>query len=89
MRYGSESPNKPVPECVEWREAVSSVCELSGLAPDVLWSMLFRLDSLLKSRMLLATKDVGLEWLGVLFLLEIRLSSGLGLAGVAGGGLGS
>jgi hypothetical protein len=51
--------------------------------------MLFRLESLLKSRILLATTDVGLEWLGVVLLLDIRLSSGLGLVGVAGGGRGS
>ena len=51
--------------------------------------MLLRLESPARSRTLFATKDARREWLGVVFLLEIRLSSGLGLAGVAGGGLGS
>ena len=50
---------------------------------------LLRRESDAKSRMLLATKLAGLECEGVVFLLEIRLSSGLGEAGVAGGGLGS
>ena len=70
-------------------EAVSSVCELNGLAADDRCSALLRPDSLLTSRMLLATKEAGRERLGEVFLLEIRLSSGLGLAGVAGGGRGS
>ena len=39
--------------------------------------------------MLLDTIDAGREVAGVVFLLEMRLSSGLGLAGVAGGGRGS
>lgn len=35
------------------------------------------------------TIEAGLEWFGVEFQLDNRLNSGLGLAGVAGGGLGS
>ena len=74
-------------ECVEWRDTVSSVWAESGLAR---WSRaLLRRESDGSSRVLLATKEAGREWPGVVFLLEIRLSSGLGLAGVAGGGLGS
>ena len=56
---------------------------------DALFSVLFLLESLPKSRIELATNEAGREGAGVLFLLDIRLSSGLGLAGVAGGGRGS
>jgi hypothetical protein len=76
-------------EWVECSDAVSSVCELNGLEPDALCSTLFLLESELKSRTLLATNEAGLEWLGVVFLLDIRLSSGLGLAGVGIGARGS
>jgi hypothetical protein len=73
---------------VECRDPVSSVWLASGLAAGRCRALLRR-ESDAKSRMLLATKDAGLECDGVLFLLDIRLSSGLGEAGVAGGGLGS
>lgn len=75
-------------DLVECRDAVSSVWLDSGLAADRC-SVLLRRESGAKSRTLFATKDGGRECEGVLFLLEIRLSSGLGDAGVAGGGLGS
>lgn len=88
IRYGSESPRRPVPEWVERIEEVSSVWELSGLATD-LCKVLFRREDISKSRMLLATSEVGLDRLGVLFLLDMRLSSGVARAGVTGGGLGS
>lgn len=76
-------------EWVEWSDCVSSVWLDSGLAPEALCNALFRLESPPKSRILFATNEAGRDGVGVLFLLEIRLSSGLGLAGVAGGGLGS
>ena len=68
---------------------VSSVWLDNGLAVDALCSALFRRESLPRSLKLLPTIDAGREWFGVVCLLEIRLSSGLGLAGVAGGGRGS
>lgn len=61
------------------------MCELSGLAPAERFTWLLKRDSALKSR----THDEGLDCAGVLSRLEMRLNSGLGLAGVAGGGRGS
>ena len=76
-------------EWAEWSETASSVWLDNGLAVAPRCRVLFRLESPPRSRMLFATNEAGREWLGVVFLLEMRLSSGLGLAGVAGGGLGS
>ena len=73
-------------ERVECKDPVSSVWLASGLAATRCRALLRR-ESEAKSRMLLATNDAGLECDGVLFLLDMRLSSGLGEAGVAGGGL--
>ena len=69
---------------MEWRDIVSSVWLERGLAIDALFNVLLRLDSLPRSRIELATNDAGREVAGVLFLVDIRLSSGLGLAGGAG-----
>lgn len=74
---------------MECKDIVSSVWLESGLAAEALCSVLFRLESPTRSLELFAMIDAGLECPGVLLRLEMRLSSGLGLAGVAGGGLGS
>ena len=69
---------------------LSSVWLLSGDATLARFSTLFLLESLVavtaKSRMLLATKLAGLDCEGVVLRLLILLNSGLGEAGVAGGG---
>lgn len=75
-------------EWVECKEPVSSVWLDNGLPAGARCKILFRLESP-RSLDRVPTIDAGRELPGVALRLDIRLSSGLGLAGVAGGGRGS